>query len=133
MNALTSDDVADIERAADAYVSAMRAGDWKLVSQSFTQDATRIPPHEEPHRGRAEIVAWLGGIDELISYELTRDALAGSDGFAYVRGRYAITLRPHGAPGPVSDHGDFLEIWQKDPDGVWRAAEAIWNTGIPLT
>ncbi len=131
MGGLTPDDVAAIERAADAYVAAMNAGDWKLVAQSFAEDAVRIPPHEEPHHGRDAIEAWLGGIEELISYELTRDAIGGAEGFAYVRGRYAITLRPAGAPGPISDEGDFLEIWRREPDGVWRVAEATWNTRLP--
>ncbi len=131
MGGLTPDDVAAIERAADAYVAAMNAADWKLVAQSFAEDAMRIPPHEEPHEGRVAIEAWLGGIEELISYELTRDAIGGAEGFAYVRGRYAITLRPAGAPGPISDEGDFLEIWRREPDGLWRVAEAIWNTRLP--
>ena len=109
----------------------MRAGDWRLVAESFSEDAVRIPPHEEPHRGRAAIAAWLGGIEELITYELTRDAVDGADGIAYIRGRYAITLRPAGAPGPLSDQGDFLEIWRQEPDGIWRVTEAIWNTRLP--
>jgi ketosteroid isomerase-like protein len=127
---LTPDDVVAIERAADAYVAAMKAGNWKLVAQSFTEEAVRIPPYEEPHRGRDAIEAWLGGIAELITYELTRDALDGADGFAYVRGRYAITLRPAGAPAPISDHGDFLEVWRREPDDAWRVAEAVWNTRL---
>jgi len=130
MSGLTTDHVAGVERAADAYVAAMNAADWKLVAQSFAEDAVRIPPHEEPHQGRAAIEAWLGGIEELVSYELTRDAIDGSDGFAYVRGRYAITLRPAGAPGPISDEGDFLEIWRRELDGVWRVVEAMWNTRL---
>jgi ketosteroid isomerase-like protein len=131
MGGLTPDDVASLEQAADAYVAAMNAGDWTLVTQSFSEDAVRIPPHEGPHQGREAIEAWLGGIEELISYELTREAIDGADGFAYVRGRYAITLRPVGAPGPISDRGDFLEIWQREPDDAWRVAEAIWNTRLP--
>lgn len=130
---LSADDRSAIERAADAYVAAMNRGDWKLVAESFAEDAVRIPPHEEPHRGRDQIEAWLGGIEELIAYELTRDALDGDGGVAYIRGRYAITLRPSGAPGPISDQGDFLEVWRREPDGVWRVAEAIWNTRLPAT
>lgn len=79
MGGLTTDDVAAVERSADAYVAAMNAGDWKLVAQSFAEDAVRMPPHEEPH---------------------------------------------------LSDEGDFLEIWRREPDGVWRVAEAIWNTRL---
>jgi uncharacterized protein (TIGR02246 family) len=129
---LTADEVAALEQAADAYVAAMKAGDWALVARSFAEDAVRIPPHEEPHRGREAIEAWLGGIEELIEYELTRDAVDGADGHAHIRGRYAITLRPAGAPGPISDHGDFLEVWRKEPDGAWRLAEAMWNTRLPF-
>lgn len=58
-----------------------------------------------------------------------KDAI--NDGMAYVRGRYEITLRPQGAPVPLSDQGDFLEVWRKEPDGVWRIIEAIWNTRLP--
>jgi uncharacterized protein (TIGR02246 family) len=132
VGALTPDDVAALESAADGYLAAMRAEDWGLVAQSFTEDAVRIPPHEEPHQGRDAIEAWLGGIEKLVSYELTRDAVVGAEGLAYVRGRYAITLRPRGAPGPISDEGDFLEVWRREPDGAWRVAEAIWNTRTPL-
>src|SRR5829696_4228013 len=88
---LSADDTAAVEAAAEAYVAAMRAGDWPRVVQSFSQDAVRMPPHEEPHQGRVAIEAWLNGIEELISYELRRDAVEGAGGFAYVRGRYAIT------------------------------------------
>jgi uncharacterized protein (TIGR02246 family) len=128
---LAPDDRTAVEAAADRYLAAMRDGDWALVAQSFAEDAVRIPPHEEPHRGRAAIEAWLGGIEELRSYDLTRDALDGADGIAYIRGRYEITLRPAGAPGPISDEGDFLEVWRKDSDGSWRVAEAIWNSRLP--
>jgi ketosteroid isomerase-like protein len=90
-----------------------------------------MPPHEEPHQGREAIERWLGGIEELNSYELIRDRIDGANGIAYVRGQYAITLRPVGAPAPLSDQGDFLEIWRKESDGAWRIVEAMWNTRLP--
>jgi uncharacterized protein (TIGR02246 family) len=130
---LAGDEVEAIAAASDAYISAMNAEDWRRVAESFTDDAVRIPPHEEPHQGRGAIEQWLAGIDELISYKLTRDALHGADGFAYIRGCYEITLRPKGAPAPVSDNGDFLEVWRQESDGAWRVAEAIWNTRAPLS
>jgi uncharacterized protein (TIGR02246 family) len=128
---LSADDRAAIERAADAYVAAMNAADWELVARSFSEEAVRIPPNEEPHQGRQAIENWLRGIDELISYELVRDRIDGADDMAFVRGRYAITLRPLGAPAPISDEGDFLEIWRKGSEGTWSIAEAMWNTRFP--
>jgi ketosteroid isomerase-like protein len=67
----------------------------------------------------------------LITYELTRDALEGDGDFACVRGRYAITLLPVEASGPISDRGNYLEVWRREQDGAWRVAEAIWNTSLP--
>ena len=130
---LSADERAGVERAADAYLAAMNAADWARVAQSFSEDGVRIPPNEEPHEGREAIESWLAGIEELTSYELTRDMVDGADGIAYVRGRYAITLRPVGAPAPVSDQGDFLEVWRKESDGAWRIIEAIWNTRLPMS
>ena len=131
MSGLTSDDRASVKQASDAYIAAMNATDWARVAQSFSEDGVRIPPNEEPHSGREAIERWLGGIEELTRYELTRDRIDGADGIAYVRGRYNVTLRPMGAPGPISDQGDFLEIWRKEPDGAWRIIEGIWNTRLP--
>ena len=131
MTSLSADDRAAIEQAADAYVAAMNAADWERVARSFSEKAVRIPPNEEPHQGRQAIESWLRGIEELSSYELVRDQIDGADGMAYVRGRYAITLRPVGAPAPISDEGDFLEIWRKGSDGTWSIAEAMWNTRLP--
>ena len=130
---LSADDRAAIERAADAYVAAMNAADWRRVARSFSDGGVRIPPNEEPHQGHKAIERWLGGIEELSSYELIRDRIDGADGIAYVRGRYAITLRPEGAPAPLSDQGDFLEIWRKESDGAWRIIEAMWNTRLPAS
>ncbi len=133
MPSLSADDRAAIEQAADAYVAAMKAADWGRVARSFSEDAVRIPPNEEPHQGREAIENWLGGIEELSSYELERDQIDGADEIAYVRGRYAITLRPVGAPAPISDQGDFLEIWRRGSDGAWNIAEAMWNTRLPMS
>lgn len=122
-----------IEQAADAYIAAMNTADWERVARSFSEDGVRIPPNEEPHQGREAIERWLGGIEELASYELIRDRIDGADGIAYIRGRYAIRLRPVGAPALISDQGDFLEIWRKEPDGAWRIIEAMWNTRRPAS
>ena len=107
MSSLSADDRATIERAADAYVAAMNSADWTRVARSFSDAAVRIPPNEEPHEGRESIERWLGGIEELGSYELIRDRIDGADGIAYIRGRYAITLA-RWRSRPTVGRGRFL-------------------------
>lgn len=133
MPGLSPDDRAAIEQAADAYVAAMQAADWERVARSFSEDAVRIPPHEQPHHGRQAIEDWLRGIEELSSYELLRDQIDGADGLAYVRGTYTITLRPVGAPTAITDQGDFLEVWRRGRGGAWSITEAVWNTRLPIS
>ena len=67
-----------------------------------------------------------------VARSFSEDQIDGADGVAYVRGRYAITLRPVGAPAPISDEGDFLEVWRRGPDGAWSLAEAMWNSRLPM-
>ena len=130
MSGLTPEERSAVEQAADVYLAAMKAADWAGVAQSFSADGVRIPPNEDPHRGREAIERWLGGIEELTSYELTRDRIDGADGIAYVRGRYDITLRPQGAPAPPRIRATS---WRsaEEPDGAWRIIEAMWNTRLP--
>jgi uncharacterized protein (TIGR02246 family) len=70
MASLSADDRAAIEQAAEAYVAAMNAANWERVARSFSEEGVRIPPNDEPHQGREAIERWLGGIEELSSYEL---------------------------------------------------------------
>ena len=44
--------------------------------------------------------------------------LARAMEIAYIRGRYAVKLRPKGARGPLFDQGAVLETPRKEPAGV---------------
>ena len=110
MSGLSADDRAAIELAAEAYVAAMNAADWRRVARSFSDGGVRIPPNEEPHQGREEIERWLGGIEQLSSYELIRDRIDGavSRPRRVLRANPDLLAAPGVRPNPTSDNRQLL-------------------------
>ena len=56
--------------------------------------------------------------------------LDGRADVAYMRGTFAMTLEPEGAPA-VSMAGKYVEILKKQADGTWRFAVDIFNSDAP--
>ena len=56
----------------------------------------------------------------------------GRGDLAYVRGTYAMTIMPEGAPEPIREIGKYVVILQKQPDGSWLVVVDIWNSDLPL-
>lgn len=66
-------------------------------------------------------VQGAGSFDELETVEA-----AGEWGF--VRGTYRMTLNPVNGDHATRDHGQFIDLVQKDAAGRWKIARAIWNS-----
>jgi ketosteroid isomerase-like protein len=120
--ALTEHDLAAIRAAIEKDAAAVRRGDWDVVASMFTDDAIRFPPHQPPIRGRAAMRAWLGTFPPIEQFALTADEIIGGDGFAFVRGTYALTI---GAATPVVDHGNYMGVMRQQQDGSW-----LWTTDM---
>ena len=58
------------------------------------------------------------------------EEIDGYGDIAYVTGRYAMTLQPEGAPGPIDDRGKYIEIRRKQADGSWLLARDIFNSDL---
>jgi ketosteroid isomerase-like protein len=120
--ALTDRDLAAIRAAIEQDAAAVRRADWDAITRMFTEDAIRFPPHQPPIRGRAAMRAWLETFPPLEEFAITADEIVGGEGFAFVRGTYAMTI---GGTTPVSDHGNYMGLMRKQPDGSW-----LWVTDM---
>lgn len=129
---LSAEETASIRTASRKYVEAMRRNDWAAVVDYFTPDAVRMPPNQPMHQGREAIQRWFSRVEQVSQYDLTLEAISGGSGLAYVRTTYRITLLPEGASAPITDQGKALEVWRRDPDGMWRMSAAIWNSDLPI-
>jgi uncharacterized protein (TIGR02246 family) len=97
----------------------------------YTEDAVVMPPNQPTIRGRAEVKSWIESFPKVTEAEFEIDEVEGLGDFAFVRGRYSMTMEIEGAPGPVHDRGKYIEIRERQPDGSWLLARDIFNSDLP--
>jgi ketosteroid isomerase-like protein len=114
----------------DAYVRAMNDNDFDSVVSFASAEIVRKPPHEPAHHGREAYRAWLGGVERIVHYHLSREVVEVRTDLAYIRGAYSITLRLPEI-GEITDGGQYIELWRREDDGVWYIREAMWNSSHP--
>ena len=132
-------------RAADEAAVRKADADWATAGQSkqvdawvafYSNDAVVLPPNEQAASDKDSIHKTIGDLLALpgltISWKAARVEVAKSGDLAYVQGSYDLGME--GAKGkPVSDHGKYVEVWKKQPDGSWKCALDTWNSDLPRT
>ena len=111
------------------FAAAINAGDAKKAAALYTEEATMLPPGERIVRGRGTIETyWKAGIEAGVK-DVSVDTIAAhsSGTMGYEIGTYRMMARnPQGEW--VADHGKFIEILQRQPDGRWMSVSGIWNS-----
>lgn len=130
--ALPEADQQAIRQADEAAVNAIVAKDWAAWASFFTEDATILPPHGTAVEGRAAIQTWGEAFPPIAAFQGALTEVDGRGDLAYVRGTYSMTVTPPGATAPVADHGKYIGIWRKQPDGSWKVLRDIFNSDVPL-
>ena len=104
--------------------------DFEGITRFYTEDAVVMPPNQPTIRGRTEVKSWMEAFPKVTEAEFEIDEVEGLGDFAFVRGRYSLTMEIEGAPGPVQDRGKFIEIRERQPDGRWLLARDIFNSDL---
>ena len=131
---LSEEDVAAIRAVPEAFAQAVLAGDWGTVAAGYAEDAVLMPPNGPAVEGRAAIRAWweASSTPNMTQFTLPPTEIDGHGDLAYVRGTYAMTIVPEGAPEPFQGSGKYVVILQKQSDGSWLVVVDIWNSDQPL-
>jgi len=127
---ITEADVAAIRAAIDTYVSAALAGDWEKWGTVLAPDYIQMPPGQPSVVGREAAVASQKTSGKLSSFTVAVDEIAGQGNLAYARGTYAEagTLADGSS---FSDHGKWLQILRRQPDGTWLYTRLLWHSDVP--
>ena len=67
---------------------------------------------------------------DITNFQIRAVEIDGSGDFAWVYGEYSMTLTPPDAAS-VDDSGKYIEIWEKQSDGVWKVTHDIFNSDLP--
>lgn len=125
-----------LQQDAEWAALASKGKEIDRIVAFWTDDALVYPPGMPPLRGHAAIRAYVEEALAIPGFRITwasSEAHLSPDGqMAYLLGVNTVTL-----PGParetVTTRGRAVTVWRREPDGNWRCAVDIWNTGPPET
>ena len=119
-----------LKSRGDDFTKRLLAKDWPGMAALYSTDAIFMPPNEPAVKGRAAIQTWMSSFPPVSAFSLTTEDVDGAGDIAYVRGTYAMSFTPPGAP-TVNDHGKFLEIHKRQTDGTWLTIADTFNSDVP--
>ena len=124
-------------RDLDAQWSAAAAAkDVDKTVSFYSDDAIVMPPNASAATTKEAIrKVWqdlLASPGLGISWKTTKVEVAKSGDLACVSGTYEVTMNDPSAK-PVSDHGKYVEVWEKQADGKWKCGTDIWNSDLPAS
>jgi len=117
------------------FVDAVRAGDIATIVSMHTDDTVWMPLNEPSIYGKAELTEWYQEYFQffrVISFTETERDSNVIDGWAIERWGYMVAIAPVDGSDRIRDDGRFLAIWKREPDGIWRMAQAMINSIRPV-
>ena len=121
------DELLDADRAFARDVQERRLEGWLAA---FDEHGSQVDEHGAPVTGRAAIRAYMQAAFDEPDFQLTWDPVEASipEGgtLGFVWGHWTL-----GAPGAAQQHGRYLDIWRKGPDGKWKLLFDVGEDAAP--
>jgi uncharacterized protein (TIGR02246 family) len=116
---------AQSKRLSDAYVQ----GDIESLVSIYTTDGVAVPGSSDPVRGR-EALLKLWSLPEgrtILRHSSTPTEIQIDGDHAYDWGIYEGQASRNGEPQDPFK-GNYVIVWQRGGDGIWRIAIDMWNS-----
>ena len=126
----TGNDEKTITEVSKARAKAFNEGDAEGIAVHFTEDAFLMAPGKPAAKGKAAVQTYYQSIFEEYTTELEShyEEVEVSGNLAYGRGFAKVTLVPKKGGTPLVSTAKYLNILEKQPDGVWKTTHDIWNS-----
>ena len=114
--------------AEKTWAKLYNAKDAAGLAKRYVEDGMRLPPDATRHQGRAAIQAHLQGeFDAGLTNNTSRPTAMGSDGkLAWLVGDFTVDYPTEGGKMATAT-GNYVVVYRKEPDGVWRLVLETWN------
>ncbi len=124
-----------IDEARKVIDAAWLSEDADVIVAHFADDVILMPPNVGKIVGKEGNRNFLQGFfDHFTMTELKtieREVIVSGD-WAIEMGLYEWVITPEGGSEGMGDQVNFIGIWQRQSDGAWREARAIWNSTKPI-
>jgi ketosteroid isomerase-like protein len=129
---LSEADIAKIRAMTANFARAAMAHSDSANAVQYTENAVFMPPNQPAVEGRAAIQAWFKAFPPVAVFTLKVLDVDGHGDVAYERGTYRMVIAGAGKAPALSDHGKFLAVRRRQPDGMWLMSADIFNSDVPL-
>lgn len=114
-----------------AFHETLRKNDVSGFMSYIDDKAIIAPPGDQTVIGKRAVEQWYK--DFLRKYRTSSLNLTGKEVFVGDRwatefGRFDWGLAPVDGSALVLDHGTYIQVWRRQPDGRWRFAREVWNS-----
>jgi ketosteroid isomerase-like protein len=115
----------------DDWSRAAATGNADSVAAYYAEDAIAYPPDAAVAVGRAAAqrvwASYFADSTFTISWKTEHAGASSSGDLGFTSGTYEDSFkRPDGTL--VEEKGKYLCVWEKQPDGSWKAVHDMWNT-----
>jgi ketosteroid isomerase-like protein len=135
MNAQTNDELkAQIMAINKDMAQAMVNGNTQKSLSYYTADAISMPNNMQMVEGidaikKSDEDMMQSGM-KVQSFETNTLKVMSSGNMITEIGTYKISMTAPNATDPINDHGKYVTIWEKQPDGSLKIKLEIWNTDV---
>jgi len=119
----------------EAWSNAIASHDLERSLSFYSNDAVVFAPNAPMVKGSKAIrVAFTPFMAKSISIlnKATAVKVARSCDMAWTYGTYTLSM-PGASGKMIHDHGKWVEVWQKQPNGSWKCSADIFNTDVAAT
>ena len=122
-------DIIAMREAAKSYADAWLTNDADTVMATFVEEPVLSPSGLGYLEGQDAARAFWFPADspatKVTAFELTEIEFSGSGNLGYARGTFRLAFEYAGSN--YENHGKYVTILRKAPDGVWRITHHIWD------
>lgn len=122
-----------IARIREAVETAENAGRLDLMRPFFADDLIITAPGFPAVIGAEAAADFMEGFfaqyEMEVRYASAEIVVMGD--WAFDRGSSRQTLRPKSGGPSVSENGNYLWLYRRDPSGAWKHARITWNVSGP--
>jgi ketosteroid isomerase-like protein len=125
---VTADTLKQLE--ADFMKAAAERGSQGYMS-FYAEDAVEVPNGAPILSGKETIAKTMGFLDNKdnqLTWSPVGADIAASGDLGYTYGNYEFRTKDEDGR-PVVDHGHYMSVWKKQPDGSWKVVLDMGNAG----
>lgn len=125
---------ATLRKLDDEWSKAAGAKDIEKTVSFYSDDAIVLVPNSPLLKTKEQIRTLWTGMFSIPGFsggwKPEKVEIARSGDLAYITGRYEINeVDPSGKP--LTDTGNYLEIWRKQSDGNWKCVVDTFTSDLP--